>query len=77
MAKKVNTPESIYFSDEYVDIFMQAVANASKHTQIHNDSIFRVKETREIQIFDTRAYFLIEVGQQYQKLIDEKDGRKG
>jgi hypothetical protein len=68
---KTQPPETLYFSPEYIDVFMQAVKNASKRTMISNKSIFK-KNDMEVEIYDTRAFFLIEVGQQYQKLIQSR-----
>jgi hypothetical protein len=72
--RKAPEPEIIHFSPEYTDVFMQAVKNASERTMIHNDSIFK-KDDHTIEIYDTRAIFLLEVGQQYQKLIQLKENK--
>jgi len=70
--KKVKvTSEILHFgSPEYADIFMKAVEMTSRKTMITNTTILR-KSDYEIEILDTRSFFLIEVGQQYQVLKDE------
>ena len=70
MTKK-NEPELISFSPEYTDVFMQAVQNASNRTMIHNESIYK-RDDRTIEIYDTRAIYLLAVGEEYQKLVDQK-----
>jgi len=73
---KTQPPETLYFSPEYIDVFMQAVENASKRTMISNKSIFK-KNDMEVEIYDTRAFFLIEVGEQYEKLLQKEKDDKG
>lgn len=73
MSQKKIKPEVLYFDPAYLDLFMQAVENASKNTYISNDSIFR-KDNRTVEIYDTKSNFLIMVGREYQKLISKKDG---
>jgi hypothetical protein len=68
---KQETPEIIYFAAEDIDLFMLAVRNVSIRTYISNNSIFK-KNDREIEIYDTRAAFLINVGVEYQKLINKR-----
>lgn len=68
---KKAVPELIMLSPEYVDVFMQAVENASLETLLSNNSIFK-KDNRTIEIYDTRAQFLIQVGREYQKLLNQK-----
>lgn len=63
--------ETIHFgSEDFAELFMKAVENAEKKTLIHNDSITRYEN--KIFIHETRSIFLIECGQEYQKLLDEK-----
>jgi hypothetical protein len=68
---KQETPEIIHFAAEDIDLFMLAVRNVSIRTYIGNNSIFK-KNDREIEIYDTRAAFLINVGVEYQKLINKR-----
>jgi len=75
MTKK-NTPEVLYFSDDEIDKFMQAVKNASVGTMISNNSILK-KSDREVEIYDTRAAFLIQVGVEFMKLIQKEKDNKG
>lgn len=69
--EKKDKPEILHFSPKFADLFMEVVKKTEEKTFISNESIFKLDE-RTIEIHSTRAYFLIEVGQQYQKLIYEK-----
>jgi len=65
-------PEILNFSKEYADLFMKAVENAEVRTLISNTSIFKNNDG-SIVVHDTQAYFLINVGIEYQKLLEEYD----
>jgi hypothetical protein len=65
---KSEDPQILCFSEEFIDLFMKAVENAEKRTNIINESIFK-KNEREVMVYDTRAQFLINVGIEYEKLI--------
>ena len=69
-------PEILHFSPEYIDLFMKAVEKTEEKTFITNTSIIK-RDERTVEVHSTRAYFLIEVGQQYQKLIYEKAKNNG
>ena len=56
---KQSIPEVLYFED--ADVFMKAVEITEQKTMIQNCSIFK-KNDREVEIYDTRADFLINVG---------------
>ena len=58
----------IFGKKKEAEMFMRAVGNASKRTYIRNNSITR--EGNKIIILPTNARFLIEVGQEYQKLLN-------
>ena len=75
MAKK-NPPEILYFSAEDINKFMQAVKNASKLTIITNSSIFKMND-REVEIHDTKAAFLIQVGVEWNKILQKEKDDKG
>ena len=63
-------------SVEEANKFMQAVKNASKSTMISNSSIFK-KNDREVEVYDTRAAFLIQVGVEWNKLLQKEKDDKG
>jgi hypothetical protein len=64
-------PEILTFGDEsFAKLFMEAVRNASRRTHISNNSITSHEEF--VAIEPTTAYFLIEVGQEYQKLLNKQ-----
>jgi hypothetical protein len=49
--------------------FLEAVKNASKTTMISNTSILKSPEGFDVYIYDTRAFFLVQVGCEYYKLL--------
>jgi hypothetical protein len=73
---KTQPPETLYFSPGDIDQFMQAVSNASKSTMISNRSIYK-KNDREVEIYDTRAAFLIQVGVEWNKLLQKERDNEG
>ena len=62
--------EVLNIGKKEVPIFRKAIENTSKRTFIANTSI-EVKDDGRIIVEDTRAHFLITLGQEYQKLLDK------
>jgi hypothetical protein len=69
MKKKQSQPEILYFED--TDVFMKAVELTELRTYIQNKSIFK-KNEHEVEIYDTQASFLINVGMNYAWLIKKE-----
>lgn len=71
MKAKQSVPEVLYFED--ADVFMKAVEITEQKTYIQNTSIFK-KSEREVEIYDTQASFLINVGINFAWLTKKDNG---
>jgi len=71
MKAKKQEPEILTFNKECLELMKKAVKNVSKRTFISNNSITFNDEGNMI-IEDTRAFFLLNIGMEYQKLLKDE-----
>ena len=71
MAKKPSYETLTFFEKEDADMFMEAIQITSQEMLTLNTSIFRKTDTI-VNVFDTHSVFLVNIGRNYQKLIEQK-----
>jgi len=71
---KTTTSEKISIDKDFIETFKQAIHNTEIRSHISNNSI-SIDENGEVSISDTQSAFLLTLGMEYQKIINDDDSR--